>query len=112
MARTKHGFAERLIGSIRRECVDHVIVLGEMHLRQALKSYAVLAATGYNFRRLIRWLRLLWRQILAALLPRAFDQSGPRQRLLTSYGRLIHTRSSAAFITTTFEFWFRYTQPS
>jgi hypothetical protein len=60
---------ERLIGSTRRECVDHVIVLGEMHLRQVLKSYAVLAATGYNFRRLIRWLRLLWRQILAALFP-------------------------------------------
>jgi integrase-like protein len=65
----QHGFAERLIGSIRRECVDRVIVLGEMHLRQVLKSYAVLAATGYNFRRLIRWLRLLWRQILAALFP-------------------------------------------
>jgi hypothetical protein len=47
--------------------VDHIIVLGEMHLRRVLKSYAVLAANGYNFRRLIRWLRLLWRQILAAL---------------------------------------------
>src|SRR5467141_3723483 len=33
-------FAERLIGSIRRECVDHVIALGEQHLRQGLKSYA------------------------------------------------------------------------
>src|SRR5947208_2083721 len=33
-------FAERLIGSIRRECVDHVIALGEQHLRQVLKSYA------------------------------------------------------------------------
>jgi transposase InsO family protein len=31
---------ERLIGSIRRECVDHIIVLGEMHLRRVLKSYA------------------------------------------------------------------------
>jgi hypothetical protein len=28
----QNGFAERLIGSIRRECVDHIIVLGEMHL--------------------------------------------------------------------------------
>src|SRR3979490_3024402 len=34
------GFVERLIGSIRRECVDHIIVLGEMHLRRVLKSYA------------------------------------------------------------------------
>jgi transposase InsO family protein len=36
----QNGFVERLIGSIRRECVDHVIVLGEMHLRRVLKSYA------------------------------------------------------------------------
>jgi hypothetical protein len=32
--------AERLIGSIRRECLDHVVVLGEAHLRRILKSYA------------------------------------------------------------------------
>jgi transposase InsO family protein len=36
----QNGFAERLIGSIRRECVDHIIVLGEMHLRRVLRSYA------------------------------------------------------------------------
>ena len=36
----QNGLAERLIGWIRRECVDHIIVLGEMHLRRALKSYA------------------------------------------------------------------------
>src|ERR1700761_4076288 len=37
----QNGFAERLIGSIRRECVDHIIVLGEVHLRRILKSYAL-----------------------------------------------------------------------
>jgi transposase InsO family protein len=36
----QNGFAERLIGSIRRECLDHIIVLGEVHLRRILKSYA------------------------------------------------------------------------
>jgi transposase InsO family protein len=36
----QNGFAERLIGSIRRECLDHVIVLGEAHLHRILKSYA------------------------------------------------------------------------
>src|SRR5258705_1629980 len=36
----QNGFAERPIGSIRRECLDHVIVLGEAHLRRILKSYA------------------------------------------------------------------------
>jgi len=32
-------FVERLIGSIRRDCLNHVIVLGEGHLRKILKSY-------------------------------------------------------------------------
>ena len=36
----QNGFVERLIGSIRRECVDHIIVLGEAHLRRILTSYA------------------------------------------------------------------------
>jgi transposase InsO family protein len=36
----QNGFAERLIGSIRRECVDHLIVLGEGHLRRLLRAYA------------------------------------------------------------------------
>jgi hypothetical protein len=36
----QNGFAERLIGSIRSECVDHMIVLGEAHLCRILKSYA------------------------------------------------------------------------
>jgi transposase InsO family protein len=36
----QNGFAERLIGSIRRECVDHIFVLGERHLRRTLQSYA------------------------------------------------------------------------
>src|ERR1039457_5365082 len=35
----QNGFAERLIGSIRRECLDHIVVLGEAHLRQILRSY-------------------------------------------------------------------------
>jgi len=36
----QNGFAERLIGSIRRECVDHFIVFGEAHLRRILQMYA------------------------------------------------------------------------
>jgi transposase InsO family protein len=36
----QNGYVERLIGSIRREYVDHVIILGEAHLRRILRSYA------------------------------------------------------------------------
>jgi transposase InsO family protein len=36
----QNGSAERLIGSIRRECLDHIIIFGEAHLRRILKSYA------------------------------------------------------------------------
>jgi transposase InsO family protein len=36
----QNGFAERLIGSIRRECLDHIIVQGEAHLRKILQSNA------------------------------------------------------------------------
>src|SRR5262245_18781122 len=36
----QNGFVERLIGSIRRECIDHIVVLGEAHLRRMLQSYA------------------------------------------------------------------------
>ena len=35
----QNPYAERLIGSIRRECLDHVIVLGERHLRRTLTAY-------------------------------------------------------------------------
>jgi hypothetical protein len=35
----QNGHIERLIGSIRRECLDHVVVFGEWHLRRLLLSY-------------------------------------------------------------------------
>jgi hypothetical protein len=35
----QNGHAERLIGSIRRECLDSVVVFGERHLRHLLLSY-------------------------------------------------------------------------
>ena len=35
----QNPYAERLIGSLRRDCLDHVIVLGKAHLRRILASY-------------------------------------------------------------------------
>ena len=35
----QNPYVERLIGSIRRECLDHVIILNERHLRRILSSY-------------------------------------------------------------------------
>ena len=40
----QNAYAERLIGSIRRECIDHIVVFGERHLRHVLLSYM----TYYN----------------------------------------------------------------
>ncbi len=37
----QNPFAERVIGSIRRECTDHIIALGERHLVRVLRRYAI-----------------------------------------------------------------------
>ena len=36
----QNAYVERLIGSIRRECLDHIVVLGEGHLRRVMKKYS------------------------------------------------------------------------
>ena len=35
----QNAYCERVIGTLRRECLDHVIVLGENHLRRILRKY-------------------------------------------------------------------------
>jgi transposase InsO family protein len=35
-----NGHVARLIGSIRRECLDHIVVVGEVSLHRPLKAYA------------------------------------------------------------------------
>jgi transposase InsO family protein len=49
----QNAHVERLIGSIRRECLDHMIVFGEAHLRRILRAYA----TYYNESRTHRSLK-------------------------------------------------------
>src|SRR5215472_4663989 len=88
--RWQNGFVERLIGSIRRECADHIIVLGEAHLRQILKSYAVY----YN-------------EIRTHL---ALDKDAPLSRTVKRAGVFFADQSSADCITNMSGFDFRQAQ--
>jgi transposase InsO family protein len=45
----QNTYAERLIGSIRRECIDHIAIFGERHLRHVLPSYMTYYIRTSNF---------------------------------------------------------------
>jgi putative transposase len=36
-----NSVCERFLGSVRRECLDHVVILGEAHLQHVLVEYAL-----------------------------------------------------------------------
>jgi transposase InsO family protein len=44
----QNAYVERLIGSIRRECLDHMIVFGQAHLRRILGAYAAYYIGGVH----------------------------------------------------------------
>jgi hypothetical protein len=67
----QNGYYERAIGSIRRECLDHVVVFGERHLRHLLRSYA----TYYN----------------AARTHLSVNKDAPMQRTVHAVGRIVPT---------------------
>jgi len=50
----QNGYAERVIGSIRRECLDHLIVVSEDHLRRVLSAYARYYNTARTHRSLAK----------------------------------------------------------
>ena len=60
----RRAAVEPVIGHLKAE---HRMGCNYLAHRRGDAANAVLAAAGYNFRRLIRWLRLLLRQILSAL---------------------------------------------
>jgi transposase InsO family protein len=41
----QNGYAERLIGTLRRECLDQVAIFSEAHLRRILSGYAAYYTT-------------------------------------------------------------------
>ena len=85
----QNAFAERLIGSIRRECVDHIIVLGEAHLRRILRCYA----RYYNEIRTHR----------------ALNKDAPRSRAVQQVG-IIKSHAILGGLHHQYGFSFRYTQ--
>jgi transposase InsO family protein len=86
----QNAYVERLIGTIRRECLDHIIVFGETHLRRIVGAYAAY----YNESRTHRSLDKDARSIAP------FSASAPSH----------HDPSSADFITNIAESDFRYRQ--
>jgi transposase InsO family protein len=65
----QNGHAERLIGSIRRGCLDHIVVFGEAHLRQILAAY-----TSY------------YREVRPHL---SLDKDAPRHRAIQRLGQVV-----------------------
>jgi len=73
----QNGYAERLIGSIRRECLDHIVVTGEQHLRyilacymdyyNAMRTHLLLGKDAPNGRAIQRHRRIEGRPILGGL---------------------------------------------
>ena len=74
----QNGHAERLIGSIRSECLDHIVVFGEAHLRRIAAAY-----TGY------------YNEFRTHL---SLDKDAPSHRPIDGSASSLLSRSSADFI--------------
>jgi transposase InsO family protein len=88
----QNGYCERAIGSIRRECLDLVVVFGERHLRHLLRSYT----TYYN----------------AARTHLSVNKDAPIPRTVQAVGRIVPTPFLADSIICMCVFDFRQAQHS
>jgi protein-tyrosine-phosphatase len=83
----QNGHVERLIGSIRRESLDHLIVFGKAHLRRILKAYSSYTTKSGP---ICHWIRML-------------QSSGGGRRSVAS---LLYRSSAGSIINTSgFRFW-------
>jgi hypothetical protein len=87
----QNAYAERLIGTIRRECLDQMIVFGAMHVRRILAKYAVY----YNETRIHR----------------SLDKDSPVHRAIERLGAITSQPLLEAFITNIGGSDFRHAQP-
>jgi hypothetical protein len=78
-----NAYGERFIRTVRTECLDRVLILGERHLRSVLGTYV----EHYNRERLHRGLSLVAPEGTKDVAPLTIDDSAIRRDLL---GGLIH----------------------
>jgi transposase InsO family protein len=83
----QNAYVERVIGSARRECIDHVTVFGETHLRRIMSLYA----SYYN----------------EARTHLSLGKDAPITRPIEQFGRIIAEPCSAVCIVATLESSFR-----
>ncbi len=86
----QNATCERFLGSVRRECLDHLLVLGEAHLRRILREYVTYFNTARPHQSLQQ--RIPDRAAVCALRP---EGRGP-VRAVPVLGGLHHTYGRAA----------------
>ena len=86
----QNATCEHFLGSVRRECLDHVLILGEGHLRRMLREYVAY----FNRARPHQGLQQRVPDALEACVPR--PRTGDRVRAIPMPGGLHHAYERAA----------------
>jgi hypothetical protein len=79
----QNGHTERLIGSIRRECLDHVVISSERHLRHVLLSYMGITMAATH---ICLWIRMRRRRELFRLRGAFFRCQFSADYIITMFG--------------------------
>ncbi len=101
----QRAYVERLIGCIRRDCLDHVIILGERHLRTILRNYRKYfhsSRTDLALAEDTPEARAVQPPELGAVVEHAIDTSGEPRRRFIPFNQLPTVWSAVALITEIF----------